>query len=154
MTAPGIKFGIVEKHQFAAIPVAKADGSTGMLGFDESAAIFGHLKTQGFVDAKGKVQDALRTALKDGTFALPKAVARHLAAALELMRKVAGKLDIRNADESVVVKTRLRTHIQQMTVAAMQTAARKLVAFRSYRVAMRRKSSSRQNIRSMAFRLR
>jgi type III restriction enzyme len=49
----GIKFGIVEKHQFAAIPAVAADGSTSMLGFDESAAIFEHLKTQGFVDAKG-----------------------------------------------------------------------------------------------------
>ncbi|KAB1070588.1 type III restriction-modification system endonuclease [Methylobacterium planeticum] len=102
----GIKFGIVEKHQFAAIPVAKADGSTGMLGFDESAAIFEHLKTQGFVDAKGKVQDALRTALKDGTFALPKVLEGHLAAVRDVLRKVAGKLDIKNADERVVVKTR------------------------------------------------
>ena len=63
----GIKFGIVEKHQFAALPVVKADGSTGMLGFEESAAIFDHLKSQRFVDAKGKVQDTLRTALKDGS---------------------------------------------------------------------------------------
>lgn len=102
----GIKFGIVEKHQFAAIPVAKADGSTGLLGFDESAAIFEHLKTQGFVDAKGKVQDALRTALKDGTFALPKALEGHVAAVRDVLRKVAGKLDIKNADERVVVKTR------------------------------------------------
>ena len=102
----GIKFGIVEKHQFAAIPVAKADGSTGMLGFDDSAAIFEHLKTQGFVDAKGKVQDALRTALKDGTFVLPKALEGHLAAVRDVLRKVAGKLDIKNADERVVVKTR------------------------------------------------
>jgi type III restriction enzyme len=102
----GIKFGIVEKHQFAAIPVAKADGSNGMLGFDESAAIFEHLKTQGYVDAKGKVQDAMRTALKDGTFALPKALEGHLAAVREVLRKVAGKLDIKNADERVVVKTR------------------------------------------------
>ncbi|MDB5507125.1 MAG: type restriction enzyme res subunit [Devosia sp.] len=102
----GIKFGIVEKHQFAAIPVAKVDGSTGMLGFDESAAIFEHLKTQGFVDAKGKVQDTLRTALKDGTFALPKALEGHLAAVRDVLRKVAGKLDIKNADERVVVKTR------------------------------------------------
>ena len=36
----GIKFGIVEKHQFASLPVVKADGSTGMLGFEELAAIF------------------------------------------------------------------------------------------------------------------
>jgi type III restriction enzyme len=102
----GIKFGVVERHQFAAIPATRADGSTGMLGFDESAAIFDHLKAQGFVDAKGKVQDALRTALKDGTFALPKALEGHLAAVREVLRKVAGKLDIKNADERVVVKTR------------------------------------------------
>ena len=102
----GIKFGIVEKHQFAAIPIAKADGSTGMLGFEESAAIFDHLKSQGFVDAKGKVQDALRTALKDGSFALPPALAPHLASVRDVLKKVAGKLDIKNADERVVVKTR------------------------------------------------
>ena len=102
----GIKFGIVEKHQFAAIPIVKADGSTGMLGFEESAAIFDHLKSQGFVDAKGKVQDTLRTALKDGSFALPPALAPHLASVREVLKKVAGKLDIKNADERVVVKTR------------------------------------------------
>ncbi len=102
----GIKFGIVEQYQFAAIPVAKPDGSTGMLGFDDSAAIFSHLKSQGFVDSKGKVQDTLRTVLKEGTFALPKALEAHLAPVREMLRKVAGKLDIKNADERVTVKTR------------------------------------------------
>ena len=102
----GIKFGIVEKHQFAAIPVVKADGSTGMLGFEESAAIFDHLKSQGFVDSKGKVQDTLRTALKDGSLALPGALEAHLASVRDVLKKVAGKLDIKNADERVVVKTR------------------------------------------------
>lgn len=102
----GIKFGIVEKHQFAAIPVVNADGSTGMLGFEESAAIFDHLKAEGFVDAKGKVQDTLRTALKDGTLALPAALAPHLGAVRDVLKKVAGKLDIKNADERVTVKTR------------------------------------------------
>ena len=105
-TDTGIKFGIVEKHQFATIPVAKADGSTGMLGFEESTAIFEHLKTRGFVDAKGKVQDSLRTALKDGTFDLPKALEAHLASVREVLKRVAGKLDIKNADDRVVVKTR------------------------------------------------
>ncbi len=102
----GIKFGIVEKHQFAAIPVVKADGSTGMLGFEESEIIFNHLKTQGFVDAKGKVLDTLRTALKDGSFALPSALVPHLASVRDVLKKVAGKLDIKNANERVVVKTR------------------------------------------------
>ncbi|MCY1665051.1 type III restriction-modification system endonuclease [Rhizobium sp. SL86] len=102
----GIKFGIVEKHQFATIPVVNPDGSTGMLGFEESAAIFDHLKAEGFVDTKGKVQDTLRTALKDGTLALPAALAAHLGAVRDVLKKVAGKLDIKNADERVTVKTR------------------------------------------------
>ncbi|WP_316189643.1 type III restriction-modification system endonuclease [Bradyrhizobium sp. SZCCHNS1054] len=102
----GIKFGIVEKHQFATISVVNPDGSTGMLGFEESAAIFDHLKAEGFVDTKGKVQDTLRTALKDGTLALPVALAAHLGAVRDVLKKVAGKLDIKNADERVTVKTR------------------------------------------------
>ncbi|MGE4340663.1 MAG: type III restriction-modification system endonuclease [Pigmentiphaga sp.] len=102
----GIKFGIVETHQFAAIPVLKADGSAGMLGMEASTAIFDHLKAKGLIDAKGKVQDTLRVALKDGSFTLPDALADHQAAVREVLKKVAGKLDIKNADERVVVKTR------------------------------------------------
>ncbi|MER8472746.1 DEAD/DEAH box helicase family protein [Mesorhizobium sp. M1328] len=102
----GIKFGIVEKHQFATIPVLQDDGSARMLGFEESAAIFEHLRTEGLVDAKGKVQDTLRVALKEGTFTLPDGLDAHLLAVRELLKKVAGKLDIKNADERVVVKTR------------------------------------------------
>jgi type III restriction enzyme len=61
---------------------------------------------QGFVDAKGKVQDTLRAALKDGTFALPKALEAHLASVRDVLKKVAGTLDVKNADDRVVVKTR------------------------------------------------
>ena len=52
------------------------------------------------------MQDTLRSALKDGTFALPKALEAHLASVRDVLKKVAGKLDIKNADERVVVKTR------------------------------------------------
>jgi type III restriction enzyme len=102
----GIRFGIVEKHQFAAIPIQNEDGSTAMLGFEESAAIYGWLQGEGFIDAKGKVQDKLRTAIKDGTLALPAAHAAHLPQVKEVLRKIAGRLDIKNADDRVTVKTR------------------------------------------------
>jgi type III restriction enzyme len=102
----GIKFGIVEKHQFAAIPVANIDGTTGMLGMAESTAIFAYLFNEGFVDAKGRIQDKLRKALKDGSFTLPAAHATHLNAVKEKLRKVAGKLDIRDANERITIKTR------------------------------------------------
>lgn len=102
----GIRFGIVEKHQFAAIPVIQADGATGMLGMAESTAIFDYLFNEGYVDAKGRVQDTLRKALKDGSFTLPAAQAAHLNAVKEKLRKVAGKLDIKDANERISIRTR------------------------------------------------
>ena len=95
----GIRFGIVEKHQFAVIPIQKDDGTTAMLGFEESTAIYDWLKGEGFIDAKGKVQDKLRTAIKDGTLTLPEAHAAHLPQVKEVLRKIAGRLEIKNADD-------------------------------------------------------
>lgn len=102
----GIKFGILEYHQFANIPVKQADGSIGGLGMAESQAIFDFLGARGFVDKKGKVSDTLRTALKDGTLTLPAALQPHLAAVQQILRKIAGKLDIKNADERLPVRAR------------------------------------------------
>jgi type III restriction enzyme len=46
-----IRFGIVEKHQFARIPVTLPSGETKALGFEESQAIFEHLQQQGYDSA-------------------------------------------------------------------------------------------------------
>lgn len=108
----GIRFGIVEKHQFAAIPVKDPTDPTGrvtMLGVEQSEAIWSHLKEAGFVDHKGKVQDSLRKALKDGTLALPEAFQAQLSQVKEVLRKLAGRLEIKNADERQPVKTRQAT---------------------------------------------
>ena len=44
-TETRIRFGVVEAHQFAAIPVAGADGQTTALGGDASKIIWEHLKS-------------------------------------------------------------------------------------------------------------
>jgi type III restriction enzyme len=102
----GIRFGIVEKHQFASIPVTDASGSTSALGVAGSEAIWTHLREAGLVDAKGKVQDTLRQTLKDGTLKLPEQFKAQLPQVQEVLRKLAGKLDIKNADERRQIKTR------------------------------------------------
>ena len=102
----GIRFGIVEKHQFASIPVTDASGQTTALGVTQSEAIWTHLKDAGYVDAKGKVQDSLRQALKDSTLQIPEPFHAQLPQVKEVLRKLAGKLDIKNADERRPVKTR------------------------------------------------
>lgn len=67
----GIRFGIVESHQFAALLTSGADGQPAPLGLEQSKLLWDSLKTAGFVNAQGKVQDALRTALNTNTLTLP-----------------------------------------------------------------------------------
>ncbi|MBI4331018.1 MAG: DEAD/DEAH box helicase family protein [Chloroflexi bacterium] len=102
----GIRFGIVEKHQFAAIPVTDEAGRTTALGVTQSEAIWAYLKEAGYIDARGKVQDALRKALNDGTLQLPPPFQAQLPQVRDILRKLAGKLDIKNAADRVQVKTR------------------------------------------------
>jgi type III restriction enzyme len=102
----GIRFGIVEKHQFAAIPVTDAAGRTTALGVTQSEAIWTYLKDAGYVDARGKVQDQLRNALKGDTLQLPEPFQTRLPQVKEVLRKLAGKLDIKNADERRPIRTR------------------------------------------------
>jgi len=95
----GIRFGIVEQHQFAAIAVPGADGQIVPLGVEKSKALWEHLKAAGHIDAKGKVQDSLKKALKEGTLVLPAEFEAQKGQIAEVLRKVSGRLDIKNADE-------------------------------------------------------
>ncbi len=56
----GIRFGVVEEHQFAAIPVVGIDGQTKALGSEASKNLWEHLKAEGYIDATGRVQDTHR----------------------------------------------------------------------------------------------
>lgn len=102
----GIRFGIVEKHQFAALAVTAKDGTTQPLGVEKSEKVWAFLKENDFLDNRGKVQDSLRTALKENTLELPEEFREQDAGVKEILRKLAGKLDIKNADKRVVVRTR------------------------------------------------
>jgi len=102
----GIRFGVVETHQFAGITIKGTDGKEAPLGFDQSKVLWEHLKTAGLVNAQGKVQESLRKALKDGTLTLPEPFTAQLPQVKEILRKLAGRLEIKNADERKQVKTR------------------------------------------------
>ncbi|MGO4605223.1 type III restriction-modification system endonuclease [Variovorax sp. 2RAF20] len=95
----GIRFGVLEQHQFAGIAIKADDGTLTPLGVDQSKALWDHLKAAGHVDTKGKVQDSLKLALKNGTLALPPAFEAQRAQIAEVLRKVSGRLEVKNADE-------------------------------------------------------
>lgn len=102
----GIRFGVVESHQFAGIVVTKDAEKPVPMGFEQSKAIWEHLRSEGLVSSTGKIQDTLRQKLKDGTFILPEPFAAQTPQVKEILRKLAGRLEIKNAAERKQVKTR------------------------------------------------
>ena len=102
----GIRFGVVNKDQFAAIRIEGEYGKEEALGVDASEAIWAFLKDNEYIDNNGKVQDTLRAVLKDGSFALPEEFATHQNDVTNILKKLAGKLDIKNADERRTIATR------------------------------------------------
>ena len=95
----GIKFGVVEKHLFANIPLPSDDHKVKYFGIEMSHTIWNHLKSKGYIDKNGKVQDTLRGALKKGEVDLPEEVSDRSDQILSILRKVAGSLNIKNADD-------------------------------------------------------
>ena len=105
----GIRFGVLLQDQFAAVAVKAVDGTLAPLGVDQSKALWEHLKASGHVDAKGKVQDSLKVSLKNGNLALPPAFEAQRGQIVEVLRKVSGRLEIKNADERRPVPLRKGT---------------------------------------------
>ena len=102
----GIRFGVVEPHQFAAIAVEGAEGHAAPLGLEASTALWEHLRAAGHIDAHGRVQDSLRTALKSGTLTVPEEFADQADRVAAILRKLAGRLEVKNADERRQVRPR------------------------------------------------
>ncbi len=95
----GILFGIVEPHQFAAIPVTGEDGTVSPLGIAGSSALWDHLAAEGYIDTQGIVQDALRAALEAANLELPEEMMPQASQIIQILRKLAGRLNVKNADE-------------------------------------------------------
>ena len=105
-TDTGIRFGIVEKHQFASVRVKEPDGKESPLGFDRSNVLWEYLKSRGYIDEKGKVQDSLRMALREESLVVPEGFEEQTGQISTILRKLAGRLDIKNADERRSVRPR------------------------------------------------
>lgn len=102
----GIRFGIVEKHQFATITTLDALGSVKPIGVEKSEQIWNFLRENDFIDNKGRIKDSLRNAIKANTLELPSDYSEQAEKIKSILRKLAGKLDIKNADDRIVIRTR------------------------------------------------
>lgn len=94
----GIRFGVVEQHSFASITVSDDQGELQYLGVEQSEQLFSFLKQEGFIDKSGKVQDTLKAALKHDLLKLPEQFATVKPAVEHVLKKIAGGLDIKKAN--------------------------------------------------------
>jgi type III restriction enzyme len=102
----GYQFGVVQDYEFAGLHVRQADGKICALGFDASKALHQHLKDQGYINEKGKVQDKLKAALRDGTLQLPTEFESQRGQISSVLRKLSGKLEVKNADDRETIAVR------------------------------------------------
>ena len=103
-TETGIRFGIVEEHEFANVSVLDSSGRATPLGFEQSKALWAHLKDSTYIDGAGKVQDTLRTALRDGALALPVEFEPHRGQVVDILRRLARHFDVKDADAKRIVR--------------------------------------------------
>lgn len=102
----GVRFGVVHEHEFATIPVVVQGKPVEPLGVEKSKQIWEHLRAQNYINAKGKVQDELRVALRDGVLDLPAEFEEQRDQIQVTLKKLAGRLDIKNADDRRAVRLR------------------------------------------------
>lgn len=101
----GIKFGLVEKHQFANIPVIDDYGKkSAYLGTEKSEQVWTYLNDNGFLDSRGKVTDALKTVLKENSLDLPDGFKEQAAQINAVLKKVAGGLNVKKHEEKKPVQ--------------------------------------------------
>lgn len=102
----GIRFGIIEPHQFAQIHVTANGKNWSTLGFVNSRTLYDHFQAMGYIDADGKILDPLRDAMRDKSLYLPQQYAQQRSGIESVLRKCAGRIVIRNADERQTVRPR------------------------------------------------
>lgn len=102
----GIRFGVVESHSFASIPVEDEAGELGYLGVAQSEQLFDYLKKNELIDKNGKVQDKLKIALKHDMLQLPSDFDAVKPTVEQILKKIAGGLSVKNARNEHIAKPR------------------------------------------------
>ena len=102
----GIRFEVIEEHQFASIVVTDAGGQTGLLGVEQSRKLWQYLVTQGYLDQEGKITNKLKAAIDADELTLPHEFETSKAAIIEVLAKASKRIEIKKAEERRTVRPR------------------------------------------------
>ncbi|MEA1884236.1 MAG: DEAD/DEAH box helicase family protein [Thermotogota bacterium] len=107
----GIRFGVVEAHSFANITRKDTNGKPVYLNQKKSEEILEHLKDNAYVDDSGKVTDKLKVDLKTGDVSLPYGLEDCKPQILKTLKRIAGDLNIKNAETRLEVKLNKKRYL-------------------------------------------
>ena len=99
----GIKFGIIEKHFFANMPIKDDEGQMHYLGYEQSEVLQNYLLDKGYINSQGRIQDSLKAALRDDMFEVPEEFIQIEENITQAIKKVAGGLNIKDAAKKQIV---------------------------------------------------
>lgn len=107
----GIKFGTIQKTAFAHIPWVNKKGVEEPLGKQHSLAIFNHFKLKKYIDSKGKIQEALKVAVRDGIVDVPEDYESIRPEIVEVVEKPTKGIKIRPAKQRRQVKVNKHVYL-------------------------------------------
>jgi type III restriction enzyme len=100
----GIKFGVIAVHEFSNITLKNDSDEIEYFGAKRSESIHNFLLENEYISKQGKIQDKLKKEIKENTFVVPdeyKVVQNDI---INRITKIAGKLNLKNADDKREVK--------------------------------------------------
>ena len=109
----GIRFGLIEEHIFANIVTPDENGEEAYLGLDKSEKLWKYLHEKKYIDDKGRVQDSLKKQLKSNSMTLPDEYETPSPQIIMLLKKVAGNLNIKDANNKKVVTLNKEVYLSQ-----------------------------------------
>ncbi|WP_276978483.1 DEAD/DEAH box helicase family protein [Flavobacterium filum] len=110
----GIVFGLLQPHSFSSITVEMDGNDPVFYGQEQSEQLFGYFALKGYIDPRGKVQELLKNDLRIGEVDLPEEMPTHIKAqVIEVLKQVAGKLEIKNNENKKKVNVRKEVFLSQ-----------------------------------------
>ena len=109
----GIKFGIIEEHLFANIAVENENGEIECFGSTNSKVVYEYLKEKKYIDTRGKIQDTLKTAIKENRFEVPQEFAALKADITSVITKIAGNLNVKDADDKKLITLNKEVYLSE-----------------------------------------
>ncbi|MGI5880268.1 MAG: type III restriction-modification system endonuclease [Syntrophomonadaceae bacterium] len=107
----GIKFGIIEKHAFAAISYTDDSGELKNLGFDDSEKLWGYLFEEELIYNSGKIKQELKQKIVDDTFEVPLEFKHVEKEIKQVIQRSINKLPIRNHSDEIVARINKRVYL-------------------------------------------